>query len=839
MNRYLPSSLFCKILLFSVLFLGIGFRGASAQNANGTIKGRVLTSEKKPADNVSVSLKGTPTGTTTDDQGYYELRITAGSYSLIVSQVGAKRQEIAVEVRAGQVTSLPVIFLNISNGDLQEVTISSGRTNKFTRKQSNYVTKMPLSNLENPQVYSSISKELLKDQQINNLDDALKNAAGVTKSLEATSRTATGGTYFVLRGFVTQAKLRNGVAGNITTTIDAANVESIEVIKGPSATLFGSALTSYGGLINRVTKKPFKATAGEVSYYGGSNGLNRISADYNTPLDTAGNVLFRVNAAYNYQNNFQDNGFRRSFLFAPTLSFKMNDKLSFSLDAEFNTLQSAGSQYIYFYNTPVANYGVNSADKVPINYKSSFSSNDLVKNGQNANVFGQMNYEISKQWRSQTNVSVTSSSSKGAAPYFYLIPGSVVRSLTAANASKSYNDPYYLERMVWNPTGNDVTAELQENITGDFKIAGLRNRLTVGLDYLHSRINLTYNRFSNTDYSTAPGKGAIADLFDFVSITNPGQDYYNFNGDKVGAAFANRPAASPALVSKVDSYTYSAYAADVVNITDNLLALLSLRVDRFYNKGILNNATNVTPPDFGQTALAPKFGLVYQIIPERVSVFGNYQTGFNNKAGTDYEGKPFKPEHANQAEGGVKFDLLNGALTGNVSYYNIKVSDIIRTYDPTPTLSIQNGTQRSRGVDAEVIANPFGGFNVILGYGFNDSKYINTSAALNGRRPVSSGPGRSANLWMSYRISNGIIKGLGFGAGGNYASQVYTINSNTAGQFTLPSYRIYNAAIFYDQSRYRIGLKMNNIGNTHYWVGNGTMNPQMLREVIANLSFKF
>lgn len=426
---------------------------------------------------------------------------------------------------------------------------------------------------------------------------------------------------------------------------------------------------------------------------------------------------------------------------------------------------------------------------------------------------------------------MTTSSSNGSAPYFYLIPGSTVRSLTG---SAAYKDPLYLERMVWEPQGTDLNAELQENVSGDFKIAGLRNRLTVGLDYFHASTNITFNRFANV----TPKGTKINDLFDFISITNPGTNYYNFNENKVDSAYANRPAGT-VLTSKVDTYTYSAYAADVLNITDNLLALVSLRIDRFNNKGILNNSTNVTPLGYGQTSLAPKFGLVYQIIPQTVSLFGNYQTGFTNKTGSDYEGKAFKPEHANQAEGGVKFDLLNGRLSGNVSYYDIKVVDIVRTYDPNPTLSIQNGTQRSKGIEAEAVANPFAGFNVIAGYGYNNSKYINTSTALNGRRPTSSGPERSANLWMSYRISNGLVKGLGIGAGGNYGSEVYAVNSNTAGTFTLPSYKIYNAAIFYDQSRYRVGLKMNNIRDTHYWIGSGTMNPQMLREVVANVTFKF
>lgn len=830
MNKFLH--LRTIALLPIVLFLANTF-SATAQ-IRGTIQGHVTTRDGKDADNVSVSINELHVGTITNDHGLYELKVMAGNYNLTISQIGTSPISTSVQVLPGKTTYLPTITLNVTNKGLQEITISSGLTNKFTRKESNYVTRMPLTNLENPQVYTSISKELLRDQQINNIDDALKNAPGVTKLFDATGRAGSGATNFVLRGFSTQARLRNGLAGNITTIADAVNVEAIEVVKGPSATLFGNTLTSYGGLINRVTKKPFKTTAGEVSYYGGSYGLNRISADFNAPLDTAGNVLFRINTAYNYQNSFSDNGYRKSFFLAPTLYYKVNERLDFNIDAEFNTLQSGGSQYFYLYpSVNVTAFGTNRADEIPVNYRSTFSNNDVMKTGQNANVFGQMNYAVATNWKSQTNFSVTSSTSKGPAPYFYIIPGTTVRTLTGNN---EYTDPLYMERMVWSPNGNDLNAEIQENIIGDFKIGKFRNRLTMGLDYFHTRTNINFNRFAYVTSRTPATR--INDLFDFVSLSNPGNSYYNFNEGKVDSAYANRPAGT-VLNTKVDAYTYSAYAADVFNITDNVLVLLSLRVDRFDNKGILNNATNITTDGYKQTALAPKFGLVYQVVPEHISVFGNFQSGFTNKTGTDFENKAFNPEHANQVEGGVKYDLLGGRISGTMSYYHINVSDIIRPYEENPALSIQNGNQKSEGVEMEAVANPFPGFNIIAGYAYNYSVYKKTTTAQTGLRPTNAGPERSANIWMSYRFSNGFVKGLGFGAGGNYSGDVFAINSNTYGQFILPSYTVYNAAIFYDQAKYRIGLKMNNIGDKHYWVGSGTMNPQMLRELVANVSLRF
>ncbi|MGA9650579.1 TonB-dependent siderophore receptor [Pedobacter sp.] len=398
--------------------------------------------------------------------------------------------------------------------------------------------------------------------------------------------------------------------------------------------------------------------------------------------------------------------------------------------------------------------------------------------------------------------------------------------------------------MVWDPSGTDMNAQIQHNLTGDLKIAGLRNRLVLGLDYLHANTNITFNRFSNNDYYNPSGStaglrgGKLNDVFDFISISNPGPDYYKFNQTKVDSAYANRPAGTT-LISRSNTTTYSAFAADVINISDNFVALLSLRVDRFINNGILNNSTNIVTNGYKQTAYSPKFGMVYQLLPQTISLFANYQNGFTNKNGTDYQGNAFKPEKANQLEAGVKFDLFKGIVSGNLSYYNIKVSDIVRAYELNPQLSIQNGTQRSEGIEIEVVANPVAGLNLILGYGYNDSRYINTSTNLDGLRPVSAGPEQLLNLWISYRINNGKLQGLGFGAGANYATHNFAINTRALGAFILPAYKIYNAALFFDQRKYRLGLKMNNIANTPYWVGNSTMNPQMLRELTANLALKF
>ena len=237
---------------------------------NGLIKGKLYTSDSKAAAFVTVKLKDTKKYTITNEDGTFALRAEPGDYTIEISLLGYEPITQNLTVEKSKTVNIS-IQLKVSEKQLQEVVVSSYR-NKFTKNMSDYVAKLPLKNLENPQVYTTITKDLLNEQLAFSVDDATKNAPGLQKMWEATSRSGDGGAYYNSRGFILQSQLRNGVAGNVAGKIDAANIESIEVIKGPSATLFGSTLTSYGGLINRVTKKPYEKFGGEISYAAGSYG---------------------------------------------------------------------------------------------------------------------------------------------------------------------------------------------------------------------------------------------------------------------------------------------------------------------------------------------------------------------------------------------------------------------------------------------------------------------------------------------------------------------------------------------------------------------------------------
>jgi len=803
-----------------MLFFCFSFSSIYAQNRFGTIRGTVKTSDNKPGEFVNVYIRELKKSTTTDENGKYEIsRVEAGSHTVTVSYVGLTTKSQPVEVIANK-TATNDFVLEQSKGELQEIMVNASKTNKYKRTKSEYVSKMPLSNLENPQVYTTITSQLMQDQLVYSVDDAMRNATGISKLWEATGRGGDGGAYYSSRGFVTQAKMRNGIAGNVTSNIDATNLDHIEIIKGPSATLFGSTLTSYGGLINRVTKKPYDSVGGEVAISSGNYDYFRTSVDFNAPLDAQKKVLFRLNSAYNYKGSFQDAGYNRNYTIAPTITYNPNDRLSITLDAEIMAGRSQISPYYFI--TSTTGLGTNRADELGFDYKKSYLGSDLSQYSRSANFFGQATYKISDSWTSTTNASLTNSYSDGFGPYFYILSNAV----GSGGTDTSLGSNYISRNDQSTANSKDQSLEIQQNFNGDFKIAGLRNRVVIGLDYLR--------RNSDQHYLGAS--------YDVVPLNSTTINYAAFNAASLNAAYASGTPSEYPYIYK--SNTYSAYVSDVLNITDRLIALAAIRVDRFKNGGSYYPPSTDPVGAFNQTAFAPKFGLVYQPIKDVVSVFANYQNGFTNVSGVDYQSRTFKPEQANQIEGGVKLNAFDGRLSSTISYYDIKVKDIVRTDNtlPPPNQSIQNGTQVSKGIEAEITANPFAGLNVTTGFAYNDSKYENTNADLDGLRPGTAGSPYVFNFWVSYRLPAHIIKGVGFGFGGNYASDNKIINSRAAGQgeFILPAYTILNASAFWDYNKHiRFAVKTDNFTNKQYFIGYSTANPQQLRSVIGTVSYKF
>ncbi|WP_442590343.1 TonB-dependent siderophore receptor [Pedobacter sp. AW31-3R] len=801
---------YIKIYLTALCILLTTFV-ALAQKTTGTVKGTVKTSDGEIAESVEIAIKDV-SNTSTDRNGNYILKnIPAGTYTLTAKLIGLSTVSKQVTVTTGQ-TSTVEIVLQASKQQLKEVVVSGGKKNKFAVKESEFVSKMPLKNLENPQVYTVISKELLTDQVVTSYDDALKNAPGIDKLWSSTGRGSDGAGYFSLRGFAVQPTLVNGLPGLTNGSLDVSNVERIEVIKGPSGTLFGSSVISYGGLINTVTKQPFDGKTTDVSYTGGSYGLNRITVDVNTPLDSAHKVLFRVNAAYHDENSFQDAGFRKTRFFAPSLSYKLNDRISFLFNAQFLSSEGTNPTMLFFNRSTALKS--NTLAALGYDPKKSYTSNALTIKNPVTTVQAQMNYKMSDEWTSQTVLSRGRAESNGF--YSYLFERANYDPITQLpiDATGLY------DRYISDQNGATETTDIQQNFIGDFHIGTLRNRIVAGLDY--------FNR-------TVTGNSSNYAALGFINPTT-GTDSGVLTRESAETAIA---AAGYGGTSKTTQEVYSAYVSNVINFTPQLSGSVGLRIDHFKNGGRSTNEAD----KYGQTAFSPKFGLVYQIIQDKLSLFGNYMNGFTNVAPVNTVANgvitvtTFDPEHANQWEGGIKADIFDGKLTGSLSYYDIKVSNVVVTEDYATY--VQGGEQYSKGFEAEFNANPIPGFNIIAGYSRNSSKLTNATIATEGRRPVGAGPKDLANIWFSYKLLSGSAKGLGFGFGGNYAGKNMITNDATVGVFTLPSYTVLNASVSYSTGAFSFALKLNNLTDKEYYKGWTTLEPMNPRMVSGMIGYHF
>ncbi|MBZ9729949.1 TonB-dependent receptor [Salegentibacter sp. JZCK2] len=823
-----------KYILLPLLLIIFQF---SFSQTPGSIQGKIINKNGIAISGANVEIPGTKMGTESTLEGEFVLHnVPAGNYTLRISYVEFQTRELAVSVQAGQTTTLSTVILNSNEQNLDEVVIrANGYINEFTRGKSDYVAKLPLKDIENPQVYNNITAELLEEQVVTNFDDALKNAPGITKLWESTGRGNDGAGYFSLRGFPVQPTLVNGLPGLTNGSPDPANIERIEVVKGPSGTLYGSSLISYGGLINISTKKPFDYFGGNVSYTLGSFGLNRVTTDVNTPLDETGKVALRVNTAYHKQNSFQDLGFRESFFFAPSLSYMVNDRLSFLVNTEIFRGESTNPTMLFLDRG--APLRATNIEELGYDPERSYTSNDLTIVNPNFSLQGQMNYKLSPDWTSQTVFSRGSTKTKGYYSYLYETTQYYQGREEAEGSLTNLDDGLVFSRYISKQNSNTLTTDIQQNFIGDFQIAGMRNRMVVGLDYFNRQVidNSTgYIGNGNVYVGNASLQNVNESVF---GIYDPSAYITNNDSGKLSTAATDNLLANAGLNNNTTREDiYSAYVSNVLNFSPKLSAMVSLRIDQFESE---NNS---------QTALSPKFGIVYQPILERVSFFANYMDGFSNVAPLQ-QGDPaagvtttvtFDPERARQLEIGTKLNLVKNKVSANISYYNIEVTNMVMEETGRPFFYVQDGEQYSRGFEASVTATPFAGLNLIAGYSHNDSKLTESDQTdFLGRRPESAGPKDLANFWASYRVPTGKYLGFGIGVGGNYASENMIFNRALGGVFTLPSYTVLNASAFYNVEKFSIIFKLNNLTDAEYYNGWSTINPQTPRNFAASFTYNF
>ena len=625
-------------------------------------------------------------------------------------------------------------------------------------------TDTPLRDI--PLSIQVVPQEVLEDQQVIRLNDALRNVSG------AVSAGSTGTAQrFIVRGFDDPAILRDGfrlLSGNFGNPgfQELTNLESIEVLKGPASILFGSA--EPGGVINLVTKQPLSEPFYNLGLRVGNRELVEPSLDFSGPLTEDDRVLYRLNVLYRIEDSFRDfsDEFERFFV-APVVSWQISDRTDLTLNFEYSDSEGPSDSGLVAIGDEVADIPF---DRV-LGNPDDVSESELVRVGYD------FEHRFSDNWKVRNAFRFNS--------------------FDVNSASSSVSVDQTTGDTTINPLTSDQennNFELQTNVVGEFNTGAIEHRVLFGVDLF---------RFTNPRFDTFDLSSSVSNnIFNPVDVTFPSSD----------------PATLPVTFdgnNEVDSL--GIYIQDQVDLLDNLKLLLGIRYDAVEQE-VTSEPTFFNPTSSETTrnedAFSPRVGLVYQPI-EEVSLYGSFSQSFNPNTATTVDNEIIPPERGEQFEIGARAELLEGKLTANLALFNITKQNVANPDPNNLMFFVATGEIRSRGIELDVTGEILPGWNVIANYAYTDADIIEDNTGIEDNR-LFGVPENNFNLWTTYDIQNGPLEGLGFGLGFNFVDERFGDNDNS---FELDSYFLTNAAISYQRDNWRAGLNIRNLFDIDYIEG--------------------
>jgi iron complex outermembrane recepter protein len=613
-------------------------------------------------------------------------------------------------------------------------------------------TDTPLRDI--PQAIQVIPQEVIEDQQATLLDDALRNATGVTLRSPNDGRII-----FNSRGFfssdLTGNILRNGLRDPFAAIgLDLSNIERVEVLRGPASVLYGAA--SPGGTVNLITKQPLTDPFYSIEGIIGNYDFYRGAVDLSGPLNGSETLLYRLNLSYTNQDLFTDFSRRENLSIAPVLSLALGENTRLTLEGDYIDL-----------NLERSSLGVPARGTVLPNINGEFSRGLSINEGSFERQIGRIGYALEHEF--SDNWSLRNAFRYG----FYRTDDRFFF------ATALLPDDRTLERKFDSGEDQWDYYELTTNAVGRFSTGSIEHELLVGFD-----LSNRDDRSQSTTREAAP-----IDLFD--------PDF----GESLGA-----------ITATSDTATFTdaigIYVQDQIALADNLNLLLGLRFDAFEQTGrdYLEDTSETQSGD----AFSPRLGIVYQPIPD-ISLYASYSRSFTPTIGRAVDGNSFQPERGTQYEVGVKADLTN-RLAATLALYDLTRSNVA-TEDPNnPGFRIQTGEQRSQGVELTLGGEILPGWNIIAGYAYTDARITEDNTFDEGNRLYA--PENAFNVWTSYQIQAGSFQGLGFGIGLFFEGERQADLANT---FEIPSYLRTDAAVFYERDRFRASLNVRNLFDVDYF----------------------
>ncbi|MEM9449666.1 MAG: TonB-dependent siderophore receptor [Cyanobacteria bacterium P01_E01_bin.6] len=647
----------------------------------------------------------------------------------------------------------------VSDNETIQVVVT-GEQESYVVPNASTATRTDTPILDTPASIQVIPRQVLDDQQVIRIEDALTNLSGVTFA----------GTFagldvdFNIRGFNGAPIFRDGFRqfgfGNDGIP-ELANLEQIEVLRGPASILYGEI--QPGGIINLVTEQPLAEPFYEAQVQVGNRGFVSPSIDFSGPLTDDGRVRYRLNALFRQENSFRDFDTKvtRSF-FAPIVSWDIGDRTDLTVQLDY-------SDYEGIFETGLPAIGNEVAD-VPASLNTG-ELDDFVEI-ESINVGYNLEHRFSNNWRLRNAFRFTRQDilDVGALPLFFLDESA---GIISRGLSRQVRDPQDFG--------------LQTNVVGEFATGPVDHTLLFGIDL---------NRSEERDTAQ------FSDFADFQPLNIFDPVYGTFDGVD--------PETLPIFRDEeLTRDRLGIYLQDQLTIFDNLIVLAGVRYDTVEQTiTALPDAFDPTTRETEQNddAWIPRVGIVYQPIPN-VSLYGSYSQSFTPNSGTTTSGDPLEPERGEGFEAGVKAEFLDGDFLATLAYFDITRQNVA-TADPVdPFASVATGEQRSRGVELDLTGEILPGWNILASYAYIDAEVTEDNVIPEGNR-VFNAPKNSASLWTTYEFQHGDFEGLGFGVGFNFVGDRA---GDLANSFDVDSYVLTNAALFYRRDNWRLAVNARNI----------------------------
>ncbi|MHA4806532.1 TonB-dependent siderophore receptor [Flavitalea flava] len=807
-----------KRIILPVFCLWILIPAFANEEQQGLIKGQVKTVDGKPAASVTVQVKNTKIVTFTDEDGFFYLRsLKPGTYLIIVSHTGLQTQEKQVVITTNE--SREVQFsLQETLKELDAVVIQGRRSNNLHPVS---VGKINISPMDLPQTIGIVSNKVIRDQQASRLGDVLKNVSGVslTQQRGGVAETFSSRGYSIGVGGSGGSIFKNGVITNTMGFPEASTLESIEVLKGSSALLYGNV--SGGLVINMVTKKPKFDFGGEISMRAGSNNLYKPIIDLYGPVTK--DLAFRVIGTYENAGSYRDQVKTKRTYVNPSLLYKLGSKTTLLVQGD----------YLYADFTPDNGIGVLNQNMDPIipGSRSRFINTSWAYYHLDQKT-GSVNLDhvLNDNWK----INFIASSQNTRVNSF----GTNVPNAIAANGDWKRG----LSRV--KSGEKDYTAQL--NLTGNFKTSSFIHQLLVGTDAV--RIETETNAFQITS------GGVAVSTYDSINILNPGK--YTARTD-IPDTWDTARTTSP-------SYRLGYYAQDLITVTEKIKVLAGLRwtYQKTLQTTILNQAGHSerkgTAAAADNKAFSPKLAIIYQPV-KTTSVFASYSNNFIINTGVDIYGSQISPSIVDQYELGVKNEILKGKLSANLSLYRIVNHNFAQqaaakadgTVNSDVNVKELTGETTSDGLEIDINGSFSRNFYFITGYGYNYMRYTKTSPVkgsfVEGER-LTNNPAHTANASLFYTFDMPRLRGIKIGASAFYTGARNGGNNNTFGQtpaynrlIPLTGFTTIDLSAGYTYRQVTLLAKLSNLTNTLNYVVHDrySVNPIPPRQLIATLSYRF